>query len=178
MLMMCAFWLMICGVPAHAGDSEYQDKARKLLNFSMFLEWPSDAFSRNSSPFLIGIMGNDPFGHGLRDTFRNRHINGHPVEVSSLDDPAEAGAFHLIFICRSEQDRLDQVLPRLQNGHTLLVGDVDDCGDFCRWGGMVCLYMEKEKVRFHLNADAIKAAGIKMDSKIMRMAASTDCGTP
>jgi hypothetical protein len=178
MLMMCSFWLMICGMPAHAGDSEYMDKARRLLHFSLFLEWPSDAFSRDSSPFLIGILGKDPFGQRLHDAFNNRHINGHPVEVSNLDDPAEGSTFHLIFICRSEQHRLDQVLPRLQNGHTLLVGDVDDCGDFCRLGGMICLFMEKEKVRFHLNTDAIKTAGIKMDSKIMRMAASTDCGSP
>ena len=42
--------------------AEYVIKAAYLYNFAMFVEWPADAFPRQDSPVVIGIVGTDRFG--------------------------------------------------------------------------------------------------------------------
>ncbi len=47
---------------AAAAPAEYQVKAVFLFNFSQFMEWPPDAFPTPDTPFVIGVLGADPFG--------------------------------------------------------------------------------------------------------------------
>src|SRR5580704_9706085 len=37
-------------------------KAVFLLNFGQFVEWPTNAFPDETAPFVIGILGENPFG--------------------------------------------------------------------------------------------------------------------
>ncbi len=55
-----------------AAPSEYQVKAVFLFNFGQFVEWPKDAFDTPQAPFVIGILGDDPFGQdaGRRGAWR------------------------------------------------------------------------------------------------------------
>ncbi len=163
-------------MPVHADGPEYRDKAEKLLNFALFIEWPKSAFETHSSPFRVGILGKNPFGRQLERTFDERLIGGHPVEIVHMEDaPAKPGTFHLVFISRSESRYLNRVIAQLRQTNALIVYD-GECNDFCRQGGMVCFFDHDDEVRFHLNADAIKKAGLEIDSKLMRMAASVNCG--
>src|SRR5690242_13839245 len=41
---------------------EYQIKAEFIYNFAQFIEWPGSAFASPDAPFVIGILGDDPFG--------------------------------------------------------------------------------------------------------------------
>src|ERR1700721_2428538 len=51
-----------CGAEA---PTEYQVKAVFVYNFSHFVEWPAQAFAAANAPFVIGILGGDPFGANL-----------------------------------------------------------------------------------------------------------------
>jgi hypothetical protein len=48
-----------CGAEA---PTEYQVKAVFVYNFSRFVEWPPQSFTAPNEPFVIGILGSDPFG--------------------------------------------------------------------------------------------------------------------
>src|SRR4028119_890287 len=47
---------------ADPAPSEYQVKAAFLYNFGRFVSWPSGSFAQSNSPFIIGVVGQDPFG--------------------------------------------------------------------------------------------------------------------
>ncbi|MCI4348028.1 MAG: YfiR family protein, partial [Thermoplasmata archaeon] len=58
---------------------EYDLKAAFLFNFAQFVEWPPGAFPEASSPFVMCILGDDPFGKSLdeivaHEAIRNRRI--------------------------------------------------------------------------------------------------------
>ena len=44
---------------------EYQVKAAFLYNFAKFVDWPPETFKRQEAPFVVGVLGNDPFSEVL-----------------------------------------------------------------------------------------------------------------
>jgi len=167
--------LLLWYTPVYAEATEYQVKAAMLANFALFVDWPPTAFSTADGPFVACVLGNDPFGSWLKHELGER-VGSHPVEIRYLTKAEEAPECHILFICRSEQPRLKQVLTALRNTSALIISDVSDITDFCRNGGMIGFITEGRKVRFDLNADAAAKAGLKIDSKLKRVSGSTNCG--
>ena len=63
--------LLLLGSPVRA-ESEYDVKAAYLYKFTKFVEWPEAAFASAEAPFVIGVIGRDPFaGPGSLD--RRQH---------------------------------------------------------------------------------------------------------
>jgi hypothetical protein len=74
---------------------------------------------------------------------------------------------HVLFISRSETDRLEQILASVKGRNILTVGDAED---FALRGGMIQLVTEKNKIRMRINLEAVKAAGLTISSKLLRVA--------
>ena len=147
--------------------AEYQIKAVFLFNFARFVDWPPKAFPDADSPFVIGVLGDDPFGSYLDETVRGEKVNGHPLTVQRYRRVSDVKACQVLFISRSEADRLDQILASLRGRSTLTVGDTDY---FTSRGGMIRLATEKNKVRMHITLEAVKAANLAISSKLLRVA--------
>lgn len=169
------FLLLLGYTPVQAQGSEYHLKAAMLFNFALLVEWPAAAFSSPGSPFVVCVVGADPFGPWLKGEMGER-IGGHPVEIRHVENLENVRPCHLVFISKSEQNRLKEVLMQLKDGHALTVGDTNRSRDFCREGGMIALTTEGSKVRFELNSNAAARAGLGINSKIKRVAHSTSCG--
>jgi YfiR/HmsC-like len=150
-----------------AVSAEYQVKAVFLFNFARFVDWPVKAFPDTNAPFVIGVLGDDPFGSYLDETVRGERVNGHPLTVQRYRRASEIKACQVLFIGRSESDRLDQILGSLRGRSILTVGETDD---FATHGGMIRLATEKNKVRMYINRDAAKAANLKISSKLLQVA--------
>jgi len=167
--------LLLGYTPLYAEATEYQIKAAMLANFALFVEWPQAAFSTPDSPFVACVLGVDPFGPFLKHELGER-VGSHPVEIRYLEKAEAAPECHIVFISRSEEQRLKKVLTSLHNKSALIVSDCSDIDEFCRDGGMIGFVMEGHKVRFDLNADAAAKAGLIIDSKLKRVTGSTECG--
>lgn len=167
--------LLAWPVPLRAEAPEYQVKAAMLANFALFVDWPPTAFSSEAGPFIVYVLGEDPFGPWLKHEMGDR-VGTHPVQIRHAGKAEEIGQCHLVFVCRSEQRRMKQELASLQKYNALIVSDAGRPGDFCRGGGMVALVMEGSKVRFELNAEAAEKAGLRFSSKLKRIARTAQCG--
>jgi hypothetical protein len=71
---------------AAAPVSEYQLKAVFLFNFAQFVEWPPQALAHPGAPFVIGILGLDPFGASLDQVVHGERVNHHPLTVERYHD--------------------------------------------------------------------------------------------
>src|SRR6266581_5323115 len=58
----------------------YQHKALYLFNFAKYTEWPKEAFSDDSAPFVLGILGQDPFRSDI-DIIKGKTIKGRRLVV-------------------------------------------------------------------------------------------------
>src|SRR2546423_7757232 len=86
---------------AHAQNSpskEYEVKAACLLNFAQFIEWPQAAFPKSDTPITIGVLGDDPFGAALEQTFQDESVQGRKVVVKRSKQVEDLKSCHMLFI--------------------------------------------------------------------------------
>jgi hypothetical protein len=163
----CGLLLGTAVASAQVPASEYQVKAVFLFNFAQFVEWPPTAFAGPSAPMIIGVLGENPFGSYLDETVRGERVSGRPVAVQYYRRVDEIRTCHVLFISRSEEGRLDQILNRLKDRSILVVSDVDD---FSRRGGMIRLATVQNRIRLVINPDAARAANLTISSQLLRSA--------
>ena len=147
--------------------SEYQLKAAFLYNFAKFIDWPPEAFADGKSPFIIGILGDNPFGNDLEPMVAGKKINEHPIAVQTNFAAAEATNCHILFISSSEKKRLPEIIQSLRGTTVLTVGETER---FIETGGIINFVPEAGKIRFQINGDAARAARLKVSSKLLNLA--------
>lgn len=148
-----------------ASANEYQVKAAFIFNFAKFVSWPPNAFSDANTPLVIGVLGRDPFGSYLDDTVRGERINNRQLVVRRYHNPAQIDNCHVLFISRSESERLDQIVSTLKRRTLLIVTDVEGGK-----GGVIIRFVtEGNKIRFKIDAEAAKAANLTISSKLLRL---------
>jgi hypothetical protein len=166
---------MLCAQSLWAADAptENQVQAVFLFNFSRFVEWPAQAFTAPNDPFVIGIVGDDPFGARLDEAVRNEHINGHPLAVRRFRSIADIENCQILFIDRSEISRLGQILSALDHRSILTVSQADGAA---QQGVMIQFATENSRIRLRINVDTARAAGLTISSKLLRPAEIVGAG--
>ncbi|HYM10026.1 MAG TPA: YfiR family protein [Bryobacterales bacterium] len=148
-----------------AASLEYQVKAAFLYNFAKFVEWPAD--KPGGGPFVVGVLGKDPFGAALDQAFGGKTINGRAPQIWRITGVAEARQCQILFVSSSEAKRLPEILGTLRSASVLTVSEIED---FAESGGMIRLRTEENKVRLEINVDAATQAGIRISSKLLALA--------
>jgi len=148
-------------------STENNLKAVYLFHFAQFVEWPEAAFPDAQTPLVIGVLGEDPFGGYLEETVRGEKVNNRPLVIERYRRAEEIRICHILFISRSEADRLEKIFAELKGRNILTVGDFDG---FTKSGGMMRFVTEKNKTRLRINLEAAKAARLTISSKLLRPA--------
>jgi uncharacterized protein DUF4154 len=147
--------------------AEYQLKAVFLFNFAQFVEWPTEAFPEARTPLIIGVLGQDPFGAYLDETVRGETVNGRPLAVQRYLRVDEVKTCHILFVSRSEVNRLEPILTHLKGRNILTVSDAVG---FAELGGIIRFVTERNKIRLRINLEAAKGANLTISSKLLRPA--------
>ncbi|HZZ20232.1 MAG TPA: YfiR family protein, partial [Opitutaceae bacterium] len=69
---------------AAPAPSEAELKAVFLFHFTQFVEWPVSVFPSPDAPFVIGILGPDPFNGALDNIVRGEKVGQHPLIVRGV----------------------------------------------------------------------------------------------
>lgn len=146
---------------------EYQVKAAFLFNFAKFVVWPPHKFTQPDSPLIIGVVGTDPFGGLLEEAVQDNRINDRTVIVRHVDSMQELRKCHIVFVSRSEAERLGPILSEVRGDNVLTVGETEK---FISRGGMINFVMLGNTVRFQINDSAARHAGLKISSKLASLA--------
>ncbi len=146
---------------------EYQVKGAFLFQFSQFTHWPDHAFASPSSPFVVGILGHDPFGRFIDDLVAGEQVEGHPIVVKRYASLSELEASHILFISKQLNEPLPKVLEKAATMGALTVSEITG---FAQQGGMVRFYVDNNKIKFQVNVEAAKSAGLTVSSKLLRLA--------
>jgi hypothetical protein len=176
------WWLALLGVAlslchSTAGEdravSEYQVKSAFIYNFTKFVDWPDNAFATTNAPLVIGIVGEDFFGKNLDAVVANESLRGHPLVVKRFQSGDEVTGCHILFISRSEKEKLDDTLNQLNGRHVLTVGDTTG---FTARGVMVNLLVVQGSVKMEINLKAAEQAGLQISSKLLGLAKIVEPG--
>ncbi|HED36533.1 MAG TPA: YfiR family protein [Gammaproteobacteria bacterium] len=151
---------------ASANNTEYRIKAAYLYQFTKFTQWPAHLFSEKDASIKICILGKNPFGT-LLDNFTRKTSQQRTLTISYLSSFKKLPNCHVIFISRSEEGRLAQILRKVGNSPILTVSDIDN---FVQRGGIIGFFPKQKKVKITINVRASRAAGAKLSSKLLEVA--------
>ena len=113
-LLLLAFGSGAVNLRGEVASREYSLKAIFLLNFARFTEWPTNALADTNAPFVIGVVGADPFGDVLNDAVREENWNGHPISVQRYARIEDFRTCHVLFISGSETRHVTKIVARLK----------------------------------------------------------------
>ncbi len=147
--------------------SEYQVKAVFLFNFSQFVSWPAAAFRSADAPLVIGVLGDDPFGGQLDAVVAGERVGGRPLLVRRYRDVSEIKDCQILFIDRSEAQRLRNIVAALRGRSILTVSDIEGASGS---GVMIDLVLEGDHVHMRINVAAARASGLALSSQLLRPA--------
>ena len=165
-------FLLVAGISLAAvggpSASEYSTKVVLLERLSRFVEWPTESTqSEVGGPFLIAVVGQNPFGDELDAYFLTHKVKGRPVSVRYYRGARDLGPCDLLFISSSERHRLTELLQQVAKKPILTVGDSEG---YAARGVMVNIVREQEHLGFEVHLAAAKAAGIQMNSAFLQVA--------
>ncbi len=151
------------GPIAQAPVGEVQVKAGFLFNFAKFVQWPGS----NDGPLVVGIVGDDAFAEIVATTVKGQSIKGRELQTRSLDIGDDPSGCHVLFVGAMRPRDAAELIQRVR-GPVLTVGE---SVQFLRDGGMVRFYVEKNKMRFQISQRNAEAAGLKVSSQLLTLAA-------
>lgn len=163
----CALvWLLASSAGA---ESEYDVKAAYLFKFTKFVEWPPASFASANAPFVIGVVGSDPFEGRLDRLTAGNTIGDRPLEVRHLNSSDIAGlrGCQMVFVSAAEERRLGNIFSALQ-GHPVLV--VGESQGFASAGGMLGFALRDQRVGIEVNSAATRQARLKISSQLLNIA--------
>jgi hypothetical protein len=173
MLLLCCSALVSFGSPAVDGQEvidsrrEYNVKAVSLYAFGRYVTWPESVFAEPNSPFVIGVLGDNPFGDALDQIAAKKTLNGRPIVVRHFTSPDEYAPCHILFVTRSTQHELEaKLFQRVAGQPVLLVGESTG---FAERGGIINFYQSGSNVRFELNADKAVEAQLSLSAKLLSL---------
>lgn len=144
-------------------------KATLLFNFSQFTQWPDTTLSSPDAPFVIGILGADPFGKFLDDLVRNEHTQGRSIVVRRFHNAEDAAVAQILFIGGDEAKHMSMVMATLGNRPVLTVCDAPKNGEGTQ-GCIIALTKKQNAVRIRINIDRARKAGLTISSKLLHFA--------
>ena len=147
--------------------TEYQVKALFLLNFTKYVDWPTNAFDETNAPIVIGLYGEDKFGDALKKAVEGKTINGRRLIIQPVEKNGDLGKCQMLFISDSEKDHLGEIMDKIKALPVLTVGETDQ---FMEHGGMINFVIKGGKVRLEINLDAARQAKLEISSKLLGVA--------
>lgn len=176
---------LVASTPAPA-DVERQVRAAMLLNFMRFTTWPESAFADADSKLVLAVVGTDPFGRVLEQTFGREVVRGRSIAISRLEWPdrerfatesdfdaalvalrRELASAHVAYFVGCPREHLELLLVDSELPHLLTVGDERKCAEYST---ALALDRDAGRVVFHANVRRIESLDVQVSSRLLSLA--------
>ena len=155
-------WMWV-GISMAGSFQEYQVKAAFIYNFIKFIDWQNQ---KDFKDFNICILGEDPFGKAI-DILEGKIVRGWRIKISRTNSVKATKECQVVFISSSERDSLKEVLSFFRGKPVLTISEVNG---FIEQGGIINFIIVNDKIRFEINERVAKESGLKISSKLLRLA--------
>ena len=150
-----------------AALDEYQVKAVFLFNFGQFVQWPQQSYDSSRAPFLICVLGEDPFGKTLDDVVRGESVGARSLVVRRVRDTDRLGDCNILFVSRLEANRLPNAVAAVRGRSVLTVTDAEGASG---QGAIIVLFNENNRIRMRIDLAAARTNHLVISSKLLRPA--------
>lgn len=145
---------------------EYTVKAALSLNFAKFTEWPSVALQSNPATITLCTLG-DNVVHEAFSGVEKKAVGNKTITVINLTRIRDLGQCQLLFVSGLEKNKIIQLISEIRILPILTIGEETE---FLKSGSMVVLQIVDGKVNMQINLDAVKKAGLQINSRVLKLA--------
>lgn len=157
------------GERAASPDPErYPEKAAVLFELTRFVEWPPADPAAPDAPFVIGVLGDEPFSEVIRRAMAGKKVRGHVIRTRSFRNLDEFDPCSILVVGRAKARLLPVVLDFLAGTKGVLT--VGETADFAALGGGVRLVELPDRIGFEINRDAARHAELRLSAQLLRLA--------
>ncbi|MGH7022607.1 MAG: YfiR family protein [Caulobacteraceae bacterium] len=159
--------LAACACAARAdGSLETAIKASYLYKLPPFVTWPAAVAGAPSDPFVICVVGEDPFGSVLDRAIAGQRVGPRPIIARRLPRASRSTGCQIMFIGGSAQQSVGDALSAMRGAPVLTVTDGPGPA------GVINFVVDGGRVRFRID-DALAATdGLTISSKLLSLAVS------
>jgi hypothetical protein len=138
-------------------------KAAYTLNFAKFTEWPGEG---TGADLRVCVVGRSLVGEALEAAV-HAEVAGRGLRVVYVRLPGEVSQCNLMYVSELDMTRARRLLAALAEYPILTVSDIEG---FAQVGGMIELVVVERRLRFVIDLDAVRAAGLRLEPKLLRLA--------
>ena len=143
-------------------------KAIFLERVTRFIEWPDSVKLEDSSkPFILVVLGENPFNGLLENIYSKYKIKNKSVEIKYLSDVKNIFPCHCLFIALSGRQHVGNIITMLRNKPILTISQSQELAEL---GIHINLYIDNNRLRFIINESAARNAGLKMSYHLLTLA--------
>jgi hypothetical protein len=153
-------------IPVRSAVSEVDVKAAFLPRFARYVTWPASATPAGSSPYVLCLIGGDPFGGGVDSAARTQSVDGRKIVVRRLDSAADGSECHIAFLSGSRSQSVGQMLAALRGKPVLTVTDARNGAQ----RGIIHFAVVDGRVRFYIDEAEASSDGITISSRLLALA--------
>ena len=165
--------LVMTAAPARATEEiprEYRVKAAFVQRFLDFVNWTVEG-TDHDGPVLVSVIGDSPMKAALSDLAGEPGV-GRELRLCTAEELAKEGCG--VFFIPATIDGMPRAEhPDWQDLHDLSAVGVLTIGEdpgFHLAGGIINFFDQGDRLRFSVSEKAAKQAGLKIGSKLMRLA--------
>jgi hypothetical protein len=151
-------------------EDEYYRKAALFKVFSQHIKWPENPGKNDrSKPFVIGLIGENPFGDILEKAYlqTKKKIKDKNVEIRFIEKMQEIEGCHILFISKSVGKEIEKIAAVTAKKPILTIAEKKG---FAEKGVLFNLYISGGQIRFEINAVALRDSGLIVDSQLLSVA--------
>jgi len=141
-------------------------RARHIVHFASFVEWPADALAGRATIDLC-VLGDDSLHRSLAATAHDATVGTREVAAVQLERPGKITRCHVLFVADEFHADMEGMVARAQRSHVLLVGNGSA---FLLRGGAIAFVREGSRIRFDVDLGAASRAGLKLRSQLVQLA--------
>jgi len=149
--------------------SEYAVKAAFIYNFMRYVSWTQDALPEGE-PLVVAISGDFNFYNEF-NVLSEKKLGSHKIIVKRLSDFSKKDKYHLVFIVAGDESKLPGIMTSQKGKSVLIVSDSDVA---MGKGAIISFYESGKNIRFKIDSVAAKRRGLKISSKLLRLATIVD----
>ncbi|BCX89647.1 hypothetical protein MIN45_P2020 [Methylomarinovum tepidoasis] len=160
-------WMLLAAaaVSVRAAE-EYELKAALVLNIARFTRWPPEAFASSPDTITLCLVEEgvlfQPF-----ESLAGKSVGERRLVVKTAQPIDRLDQCHILFVSGYSKSLLPRIFAAVSGRPVLTIGETPG---FVEFGGIVNLIRQDNRVRFEINLEAARSAGIAISSRLLKLA--------
>lgn len=168
LLAVAAFLLSAPGQAADTDINEFTIKAAYISKFGGFIRWPDSAFSSDTSPITICVIGDTPVGNALTKVAM-RPVGNRPVTLKTVKAFSPDAGCHILFAGDPDPERVARTLKAARGAGVLTVTDLAESDGAA---AVINFVVRDNRIKFEIDEHAASENGLSISSQLLGLAVS------